>query len=100
MHLSYDFALNFISPWIDFCPFRSFANCRIVGIMSTLLGRDQLRDVAHDLVPDLFELFTMLLSVTFCFKGTERLADVELDPGAASTLETGENIIEPDQAHG
>ena len=100
MYLSNDFAFYFISPWVDFRPFGGFAYCRIIRIMPPSFGRNQLRNVTHDLVTDLIELCAVLLSMSLCFERTERLADVDLDPGAASTLEAGENVIEADQAHG
>jgi hypothetical protein len=58
--------------------------------MPPLFGRDQFRDVAHDLVSDLIQLPAVLLSMSLRSERTERLADIELDPGTPSTLEAGE----------
>ena len=68
--------------------------------MSALFRWDQLCNVTHDLVPDLIQLLAVLLAASLRIERAERFADIDLDPGAPSTLAAGENLIQADQTHG
>jgi len=80
------------------CTFCGPGTWAVWEIVTVFLRRNQLCDMAHDLVTDFVQLFAVLLAVSLCLERAERFADIESDFGASPAFEAREHIIESDQA--